>query len=52
MRNIHCISLGLVVEVSSEESKEVVHLGLEQLNRRLALATTMALIFFIVFLSN
>lgn len=29
--NIHSISLGLVVQVSSEQGKEVVGLGLEQL---------------------
>jgi hypothetical protein len=29
--DLHSISLGLVVKISAEESKEVVHLGLEEL---------------------
>jgi hypothetical protein len=32
---LHYVSLSLVVQVSSEEGKEVVHLSLEQLARRL-----------------
>jgi len=30
---LHYVSLGLIIQVSSEEGKEVVHLGLEKLLR-------------------
>jgi hypothetical protein len=29
--NLQCVALGLVVEISSEQSEEVVHLGIEEL---------------------